>query len=175
MHDNSGFLHCAAHDEAVSSCGRNDDFQVGGNNKDNSNIRGTAIADAWTGLALEGGVVGVALGAGGVEGCGVGTVEGAAFCESGGQIRICDEEFSEGYGVGFAFVEELLAGLQVDGFVGDEDSAEALLEVWADAVGAGVFAGGDEGDFSLAELVGDVGEGGGVVGVGDAVGVAAGG
>ena len=120
-------------------------------------------------LAVEGWVVGVAFGAVGVEGGGVGAVEGAAFGEAGGQVGICDEELAEGYGVGFAFVEELLAGLLVDGFVGDEDSAEDLLEAWADAVGADVFAGGDEGEFALAELAGDVGEGGGGVGVGDAV------
>ena len=36
-----------------------------------------------------------------------------------------------------------------------------------------MFAGGDEGEIAFAELAGDVGEGGGGVGVGDAVGVAA--
>ena len=97
----------------------------------------------------------------------------AAFGEAGGEVGICDEEFAEGYGVGFAFVEELLAGVLVDGFVGDEDSAEDLFEAWADAVGADVFAGGDEGEFAFAELAGDVREGGGGIGVGDAVGVAA--
>src|SRR5258708_39707252 len=91
-------------------------------------------------LALEGGIVGVAFGAGGVEGGGVGTVEGAAFGEARRQVGICDEEFAEGDGVGFAFVEKLLAGVLVDGFVGDEDSAEDFLEAWADAVEAGVFA-----------------------------------
>ena len=96
---------------------------------------------------------------------GVGAVEGAAFCEASGQVGVCDEEFSEGYGIGFAFVEELLAGLQVDGFVGDEDSAEDFFEAWAEAVGADVFAGGDEGELAFAEFVGDVGEGGGGVGV----------
>ena len=45
-----------------------------------------------------------------------------------------------------ACVEELLAGVLVDGFVGDEDSAEGLFEDGAEAVGADVFAGGDEGD-----------------------------
>ena len=78
-------------------------------------------------LALESGVVGVAFGTVGVEGCGVGAIEGAAFGEAGGKIGVSDEELAEGYGVGFAFVEELLAGLLVDGFVGDEDSAEELV------------------------------------------------
>ena len=50
---------------------------------------------------------------------------------------------------------------------------KSLLEVRADAVGADVLAGGDEGEFALAEFGGDVAEGGGGVGVGDAVGVAA--
>ena len=95
------------------------------------------------------------------------------LCEAGGQVGVGDEELAEGYGVGFAFVEKLLAGLLIDGFVGDEDSAEDLLEAGAEAVGAEVFAGGDEGELAFAELAGDVGEGGGGVGVGDAVGVAA--
>ena len=93
--------------------------------------------------------------------------------EADGQVGVGDEELAEGYGVGFALVEELLAGLLIDGFVGDEDSAEDLLEAGADAVGADVFAGGDEGEFALAELAGDVAEGCGGVGVGDTVGVAA--
>src|SRR5882757_6727972 len=123
-------------------------------------------------LTIEGWVVGVAFGAGGVEGCGVGTVEGAAFGEASGKIGVRDEELAEGYGVGFVFVEELLAGVLVDGFVGDEDSAEDFLEAWADAVGADVFAGGDEGEIAFAELAGDVSEGSLGVGVRDAVQVA---
>ena len=81
-------------------------------------------------------IVGVALRAGGVEGGGVGAVEGRVLCEAGGQVGVGDEEFAEGYGVGFAFVEKLLAGLLIDGFVGDEDSAEDLLEAGAEGVGA---------------------------------------
>src|SRR5260370_27936903 len=112
----------------------------------------------------EGGVVGVAFEAGGVEGCGVGTVERGVLCEAVGQIGVRDEEFSEGDGVGFAFVEELLAGVLVDGFVGDEDSTEDFFEAWADAVGAGVLAGGAEGEVAFAQTSGDAGAvGGGVV------------
>ena len=95
------------------------------------------------------------------------------FAEAGRQIGVGDEEFAVGDGVGFALVEELLAGGLVDGLVGDEDAAEDLLEVWAEAVGADMLAGSDEGEFALAELVGDVGEGSVRVGVGDAVRVAA--
>jgi hypothetical protein len=45
----------------------------------------------------------------------------------------------------------------------------------AEGVVGDLFAGGDEGDLALAEFGGDVREGGGAVGVGDAVGVSAGG
>src|SRR3984885_1614644 len=123
--------------------------------------------------ALEGGVVGVTLGSGGVEGGRVGSVERRVFAEAGGQVGICDEELAEGHGVGFAFVQELLAGLLINGLIGNEDTAESLFEIRADAVRADVFASGDEGEFALAQFAGDVSERGFVVGVGDAVGVAA--
>ena len=95
------------------------------------------------------------------------------FGEAGRQVGVRDEELAEGHGVGFALVQELLAGLLVDGLVGDEGAAEELFELRTDAVGADVLTGGDEGDLAVAELAGDVAEGGGGVGVGDAVRVAA--
>ncbi len=67
------------------------------------------------------------------------------LCEAEGKVGVGDEELAEGYGVGFALVEKLLAGVLVEGFVGDEDSAEEFFEVGADAVGTDVLAGGDEG------------------------------
>ena len=88
--------------------------------------------------------------AGGVEGVGLGTVECCLLCETDGEVGVGDEKLAEGYGVGFALVEKLLTGVQIEGFVGDEDSAEEFFEIGANAIGAYVFAGGDEGQFALA-------------------------
>ena len=63
--------------------------------------------------ALEGGVVGVTLGSGGVEGGRVGSVERGVFPEAGGQVWICDEELAEGHCVGFAFVRFARTGTSV--------------------------------------------------------------
>ena len=59
---------------------------------------------------------------------GLGAVERRVLCEARRQVRVGDEELAVGYSVGFALVEELLAGVLVEGFVGDEDSAEELLD-----------------------------------------------
>jgi hypothetical protein len=48
-HGNSRFLHCAAHDETVSSFGRNDDFKVRGKQRRQQQHARQALADAWTG------------------------------------------------------------------------------------------------------------------------------
>ena len=53
-----------------------------------------------------------------------------------GKVRVRDEELAEGHGVGFAFVEELLTGVPIEGFIGHEDSAEYPIEAGADAIGA---------------------------------------
>jgi hypothetical protein len=86
----------------------------------------------------------------GVEGMGFWAIERGLFCETGRKIGVGDEELAEGYGVGFAFVEELLAGVLIDGFVCNEDSAEKFFEIGADAVGADVLACGNEGQLALA-------------------------
>ena len=93
--------------------------------------------------------------------------------KAGGQVRVGDKELAECYSVGFAFVEKLLAGLLVNSLVGDEDSAKSLFEARAQCVGSRVFAGSDERQLAFSQLAGDVGEGCGRAGVGDAVGIAA--
>src|SRR5258708_36560790 len=92
------------------------------------------------GLGLQGRVVGVTVRPRGVESIRLRPVERGALCEAGGQVRVRDEELAEGDGVRFALIQKLLAGLLVDGFVGDIDATKDLLEVWSEAVGPAVLA-----------------------------------
>ena len=122
-----------------------------------------------------GGVVGVAFFAVAVEGLGVRGVEVGVCGEALYEVGVGDEELAEEDRVGFALGEEVVSGLFGELFVGDEGATKDFLEAWAEGVGALVLAGGDKGEFALAELAGEVLKGGGRVGVSGRLGVTAGG
>ena len=86
----------------------------------------------------------------GVEGGGIGGVEGGALCEAEGKVRVGDEELAEGDGIGFALDEDCFSGGEVEALVGDVGAAEGLLDLRAEAAGTEGLAGGDEGDVAFA-------------------------
>src|SRR5665213_1412808 len=113
------------------------------------------------------GLVFIALSTRSVEGIRLRPVQWRLFGKTRGQVRIGDEEFPEGHGIGFALIEQLLTGLLVDSFVRHERSPKELLELRPNAVRADMLAGSDEGDLASTQLPRHVTEGRRKVGVGD--------
>src|SRR5690348_15348485 len=104
---------------------------------------------------LQFGIVDVATRPTDVKGLGIPLIERRSTGKSFRQVRICKEEFPEGYAIGVVCREGLLCAFERKALVGDVCPPECWFELRANAIRPRTLTHAEERDATLAELARD--------------------